>query len=245
MKTLPLIWLLLPGRVGLCQQPRPLDSTTAKTEYALAVHPERPPLTIRIEIGAGGKIGDALVFRQGGATPLQTLASCSPDLTMELYQGDEDKVLVEQADFNFDGYDDLKLLQFYHPHLGKSIFCVYLWDEKTSKFRYEPQIPMPDPIPHPESRTITTHNEYMGGSWSDSVYIWLAGKLIPIAEWGLANEGGTTGANANCAWTAWCAKRINGKMRNVAMKRTGCNATDPEPVKCTPPPPSVYAARKP
>lgn len=164
---------------------------------------------------------------------------------MELFQGDEGKVLVEQADFNFDGFDDLKLLQFYHPHLGKAIFCVYLWDEKTSRFRYEPQIPMPDPIPHPESRTITTHNEYMGGTWSDSVYVWLAGKIIPVAEWGLINEAGNPGANTECPWTAWCDKRINGKMRNVASKPTGCNATDPEPVTCTPPRPSVYAPRKP
>jgi len=245
MKTLPLMWLLLLGCVGRCQQLRPLDSTTAKTEYSFVVRPGRPPLTVRVEIGAGGKIGDALVFRHDGSTPLQRLASCRPDLAMELYQGDENMVLVEQADFNFDGYDDLKLLQVYVPHLGKSTFCVYLWDEKTSRFQYEPQIPMPDPIPHPESQTITTHNEYMGGTSSDSVYVWLAGKIIPIAEWGLANEGGSAGANADCPWTAWCSKRINGKMRNVAMKRTGCNASDPEPVRCTPPAPSVYAPRKP
>jgi len=164
---------------------------------------------------------------------------------MELYEGDENQVLIEQADFNFDGYDDLKLLQFYHPHLGKSIFCVYLWDEKRSQFRYDPQIPMPDPIPHPENRTVTTHDEFMGGTSSDSVYVWLAGKLIPIAEWGLANEFGQAVANEACPWTAWCTKRINGKMRSVARKHTGCNDTAPEPVRCTPPPFSVYAPRRP
>ena len=243
MRTRPEIWLLLLGSICRCQQPRPLDSNTAKTEYSFAVRPGRAPLTIRVEIGTSGKIGDALVFHEGDPTPIQRLASCEPDLAMELYQGDDDKVLVEQADFNFDGYDDLRLLQFYHPHLGKSIFCVYLWDEKTSKFRYDPQIPMPDPIPHSESKTITTHNEYMGGTWSDSVYVWSEAKVIPIAEWGLANDAGMTGANVNCPWTAWCAKRINGKMRSVAMKSTGCNDTEPVPVKCTPPPRSVYSAK--
>jgi hypothetical protein len=162
---------------------------------------------------------------------------------MELYEGDESIVLVEHADFNFDGYEDLKLLQFNHPHLGNSIFCVYLWDEKTSKFQYDPQIPMPDPVPHAERKTITTHHEYMGGTWGDSVYVWSGNKVIPIAEWGLANEAGMPGTNANCPWTAWCAKRINGKMRNVVMKSTGCNDTDPEMVKCTPPPRSVYVPK--
>jgi hypothetical protein len=244
MKILPVMLLLIFACLGRCQQARPLNSATAKTEYSFAVRPGRPPLTIRVEIGAGGKIGDALLFRQGASTPFQRLGTCSPDLVMELYEGDEDQILVDHADFNFDGFEDLKLLQFHHPHLGKSIFCVYLWDEKSSEFRYEPQIPMPDPIPHRENRTITTHDEYMGGTWSDSVYIWLAGKVIPIAEWGVANEGGPDGANADCTSTAWCAKRINGMMRNVARKRTGCDGAAPEPVKCTPPPVSARAPGK-
>lgn len=243
MRTLAAIFLLLLGSSLDCQEPRPLDSKTVTTEYSFTVRNGRPPLTVRVEIGPSGKIGDALVFQQGDPKPFQRLASCQPDLAMELQHGEENTVLIEQADFNFDGFVDLKLLQFHHPHLGKSIFCVYLWEEKTSKFRYDPQIPMPDPTPHPGNRTITTHDEYMGGTWSDSVYVWSGGKIIPIAKWGLANEAGMTGRkNANCPWTAWCAKRINGRMRNVSRTATGCNDTDPAPVKCTPPPRSVYAA---
>ena len=94
---------------------------------------------------------------------------------------------------------------------------------------------MPDPTPHPDNRTITSHNEYMGGDWSDSVYVWSAGKIIPIAQWGLINTSGEAGANANCPWTAWCAKRINGKMRTVSRRVTACNDTDPVAVACTPP----------
>ncbi|MEO8371911.1 MAG: hypothetical protein ABI806_22180 [Candidatus Solibacter sp.] len=134
-------------------------------------------------------------------------------------------------------------MQYYHHHLGKSIFCVYLWDEKASKFRYEPQIPMPDPVPHAESKTITTHDERMGGTSADAVYVWSGNKIIEIAEWGLANDFGMVGANANCPWTAWCSKRINGKMRRVAMKSTGCNDTAQAPVQCTPPPRSVYSPK--
>ena len=230
--------------LGDSQQLQPLDSKTAKTDYTFPVHTRRPPLTIRVEIGSAGKIGDALVFQEGDRTPIQRLASCRPELAMELYQGDENTVLVQHADFNFDGYEDLKLLQFYHPHLGKSIFCVYLWDEKAAHFRYEPQIPMPDPIPHPENRTITTHNEYMGGTHSDSVYVWIAGKVTEIATWGPANEGSTT-RRPGCPWVAYCYKRINGKMQTVTLKITGCNDTAPEEVVCTPPPLGLMNALKP
>ncbi|MBZ5727628.1 MAG: hypothetical protein LAP87_21850 [Acidobacteriia bacterium] len=163
---------------------------------------------------------------------------------MELYPGEEDLNLVEHADFNFDGFEDVELLQFRHPHLGKSIFCVYLWDDKAGQFRYEPQIPMPDPIPHPENKTITTHNEYFGGTQSDSVYVWVGRTVTEIATWGLANEYGMPGGNPNCPWTAYCYKRINGKMRTVSMKRTGCDGTDPQEVTCTPPPLSMINAPK-
>jgi hypothetical protein len=221
------------SRLGRAQQLKPLDSKSAKTEYSFAVRAGRPPLAIRAQIGENGKVGGALVFREGDPTAFQTLSSCQPDLVMELFQGDEDMVLVGHADFNFDGYEDLKLLQFYHPHLGKSIFCVYLWDEKAGRFRYEPQIPSPDPIPHPENKTITTHNEYFGGTHSDSVYVWIAGKVTEIATWGLSNEGDTLG-RSKCPWTTYCDKRINGKMRTVTLKETGCDDTAPEEVTCTP-----------
>jgi hypothetical protein len=101
---------------------------------------------------------------------------------------------------------------------------------------YEPQIPLVDPIPHAENKTITTHHEYFGGTHSDSVCVWMYGKVTEIASWGLANEGGMPGGDSNCPWTAFCYKRINGKMRTVTLKATGCNGADPEEVICTPPP---------
>lgn len=243
MRSRTVFGLFLAAYICNSQQPRPQVSRTPQTEYSFAVRSGKPTITIRIEIAATGKIGNALVFQEGTLDPIQRLASCQPNLAMELYEGDESTVLVEHADFNFDGYEDLKILQFHHPHLGKSIFCVYVWDDKTSKFRYEPQIPMPDPVPHAESKTITTHNVYMGGTWNDSVYVWSGNRVIPIAEWGLANEAGLPGTNADCPWTAWCSKRVNGRMRSVVRKSTGCNGADPETVNCTPPPRSIYVPK--
>lgn len=141
---------------------------------------------------------------------------------MELNDHEEIPDLVQHDDFDFDGYEDLELLRYHVPHLGKSIFCVYLWDEKAQRFRYEPQMPTVDPVAHPETKTITTHEEWIGGTWGDAVYIWLGDKLAPIAEWGLANEAGLPETNADCPWTAWCSNRIDGTMRKVVTKSTGC-----------------------
>ncbi len=243
MKSAPLLWLFLLASRGTCQQVQPLDSTAAETEYRIVVRSGRPPLIIRVEIGDGGKLGDTLVYHPGDSTPFQRLASCDPSLALDLNEQPTHRVLVEQADLNLDGYDDLKRLQFYDAHLDKSIFCVYLWDEKASRFGQQPQITLTNPIPHPENRTITSHSEFFGGTWSDSLYVWSAGKLLPIAEWGVTNEPSSTGANVACPWTAWCAKRISGQMRKVATKVTGCANTDPVPVKCTPPRRSSYEPR--
>lgn len=214
------------------QDVKPLDSKSARTEYSFSVRPGRAALIFRVQIGVNGKIGDALVFHQGERVAFQTLASCNTELAMELYSGDEDLNLIEHADFNFDGFEDVKLLQFKHSHLGKSIFCVYLWDDKIGRFRYEPQIPAPDPIPHPDAKTITTHNEYSDGSHYDSTYVWVGNKVLEIASVGLAHDN----PSPDCPWTAFCYKRINGKMTTAFSKRTGCDDSAPEEVRCALPP---------
>ena len=58
---------------------------------------------------------------------------------MQLLEGDQKLVLVRHADYNFDGYEDLELLQYVNDHLGKSLFCVYLWDDKAGLFRHDQQ----------------------------------------------------------------------------------------------------------
>ena len=78
MRICPSMGLLLVAFTATAQEAHPLDSRTAKTEYSVAVRPGRPPLKIRVEIGATGKIGDALVFKEGSSTPFQRLASCEP-----------------------------------------------------------------------------------------------------------------------------------------------------------------------
>lgn len=126
------------------------------------------PFSFKVEVDSTSTVTGVSVFHEGQRSPFQTLSSCNIDLPMQLLEGDEQLALVNHADFNFDGNEDLQLLQYVNDHLGKSLFCVYLWDDKTDHFRYEPQLFIADPIPHPETRTITSHNDYQGGPFTDS-----------------------------------------------------------------------------
>jgi len=230
-----LVSIMSTAGIARARQRRLADRQAVQTEYSFSVRPGGPSLVVRAQIGADGKIGAASVFHKGDQQPFQTFSSCMPDLAMELYEGEEGTQLVEHADFNFDGYEDLAILQYLHPHLGKSFFCVYLWDDKVGRFRYEPQIPMPDPMPDPTIQTITTHDFYQGGAVMVGVYVWSAGKVIQIAESELLNLVGTPQADPSCPWETTCAVRINGEMREIASKVTGCAGAEPERVECTPP----------
>jgi hypothetical protein len=81
---------------------------------------------------------------------------------------------LKHADLNFDGFEDVQLLQYFHPHLATSVFCIYLWDHSAGRFRYAPEIPAINPLPHPENKTITVHQDLFGGVFSDSTYRWEA-----------------------------------------------------------------------
>jgi len=147
---------------------------------------------------------------------------------MQLLEGDEKLALVRHADFNFDGYEDLELLQYMNDHLGKSLFCVYLWDERTGRFRYEPQLFIADPVPHPETRTITSHSDYQGGPYTDSTYEWHGTKLVLLAGGGI-----TYGSkDARCGFTSFYHRLVNGKMRTIVEKPTACSGNPVEAVDC-------------
>src|SRR6185436_18125770 len=81
-------------------------------------------------------------------------------------------------------FEDVQLLQYYVPHLGKSLYCIYTWNERDGRFRYAPEIPETDPLPDPQSKTITVHEDWFGGVYSDSTYRWNGGKMELIEQHG-------------------------------------------------------------
>jgi hypothetical protein len=175
------IGILLCGDRAHSQLKKPLDPKMANTSYTFEVRPGLR-FTFHVELDETSTIRAVTVFRENERTPFQTLPACDYTGRMQLFEGDEQTAIVEHGDLNFDGYQDVKLLTYLNDHLGKKIFCVYLWAGNTNHFRYEKQLLIADPIPHPETKSITSHSEYQGGTFADSTYEWRGTKLVLVAE---------------------------------------------------------------
>jgi hypothetical protein len=143
--------------------------------------------------------------------PFQTLSPCNKELPLTLYEGDDRLRLVRHADFNFDGFEDLETLQYVNDHLAKSAFCVYLWDNGSGRFREEPQL-LGNPHPDPKNKTIFTHDEYAGGLYTDSTYVWNGAKLRLIATRGLLLGS----RKPECGFTSFCSQKWKDKARRKA-----------------------------
>jgi hypothetical protein len=197
---------------------KPLDPTKARTIYTFPIRSGAQPFRFQVQVDQTSTIAGVLVFRPGESNPFQTLPVCKGDLTMQLNEYDDQRELLKHADLNFDGFEDLKLLQYYVPHLGKSLYCIYTWSEQDGRFRAAPEIPRIDPIPHPQDKTITVHEDWQGGVYSDSIYRWNGTKL-ELAE----QNGRVSGSdNPQCGFTDYCSQLIKGKMVITAERPSGC-----------------------
>ena len=227
-RALLFVGILVSSGATDAQLKKPLDPNSAQTNYSFRVRSGADAFYFHVAVDASSTLTGVSISHEGQRDPFQTLSSCSKDLPMQLLEGDEELALVRHADFNFDGYEDLELLQYVNDHLGKSLFCVYLWDERTGRFRYEPQLFIADPIPHPETRTVTSHSDYQGGPYTDSTYEWHSAKLALLAESGI-----TYGSkDAQCGFTSFCQRLVNGKMRTIVEKPTACSGNPVETVDC-------------
>lgn len=210
--------LILSSTAAHPQLKKPLDPKFAHTHYSFSIHDGAPPLTFLVQMDESSTVTGVQVFQPSSATPFQTLPACSKSLSLQLFEGDEQLALVEHSDFNFDGYEDVKILQYVNDHLGKKLFCVYLWDGASGRFRYEPQLFLADPVPHPDTKTITSHAEYFGGEHIDSTFRWEGAKLVLVSESGLIR-----GPRPECGFVEYSRKLITGKMQTVAENYTDCD----------------------
>jgi hypothetical protein len=110
-------------------------------------------------------------------------------------------------------------LEYYIPHLGKKLFCVYLWDNKLGRYQYAPELTddLGDPIPDPENKTITTHEDWQGGPWQDSTYRWVDGKLQLIEQSSLLGDWSQQ-SEKQCGFNFTCSRLINGEMVTTLEK---------------------------
>jgi hypothetical protein len=217
--------LALSTRVAAQDRLKPLDPSKARTTYSFPVLPGGKPFRFKVELDQTSTVTGVSVFREGDTSPFQTLPACKDAITEELTEYDEERELLVHADLNFDGFEDVQLLQFFHPHLGTKVFCIYAWDNKSGRFRAAPEIPAVNPVPHPESKTLTVHQDWQGGVYADSTYRWTGAKFDLIEEYGRVY-----GSNdSKCAFTDHCDKLINGKMVNTLSRAVVCSDDRPDP----------------
>jgi hypothetical protein len=199
---------------------KPLDPAKAKTRYSFAVRSGEDPLRFEVQVNSSSTITGVEVFRSGQSDPFQVLPACkrNDDLTMQLTEYDDERELLKHQDLNFDGYEDVELLQYYVPHLGKSLFCIYVWNAKGDRFTEAPEIPDTDPVAHADTRTISVHEDFFGGVFTDSIYKWSGSKLGLILE-----SGRLYGSDKpTCGFTDFCRQLINGKLVDTALRPSGC-----------------------
>jgi hypothetical protein len=222
------------------EKPKSLDPSKARTNYSFPVRPDRPPFRFQVQLDKSMTITGVSVVRQGASTPFQFLPSCDKNLTMELNEYDDKLELLKHADLNFDGFEDVQLMQYFHPHLATSVFCIYLWDDSAGRFRYAPEIPSINPLPHPESKTITVHQDFQGGPYIDITYRWNGTKVESIEE-----NGRSYGSqNPECGFTDYCSRLINGEITITAERPAGCTDKPDVPLGCSPEAPGLHKKKR-
>jgi hypothetical protein len=235
--VLALLLLDLPGGTAAAQnQPKRDDSATFRLDYSFPVRSGAEPLDFRVELDKENAVSGVLVFRRGQSEPLQKIFACSKPMNECLTAGERDVELLKHADLNFDGFQDLELIQFFANRFARSVYCIYLWDPKLERFRYTSEVPDIDPVAHPETQTITAHIDWPAGGWSDSTYRWRAGK----AE--LIEENGRRGAERGNCGTDYCSRLIAGKMVITAEQPAPCGGSV-SPLRCPSTPPTRTTRR--
>ncbi len=149
--------------------------------------------------------------------PFQRLHACkSMDLSQpvnEEWGGYTIDNLLKHEDLNFDGFEDLELLQYDIPHLDKKYYCIYLWDNKAGRFNYSPELTGigVNLETHPESKTLTTREDWQGGAWQEDTYRWNSGKLELIEEESLLGDWSNPN-HQKCGFSFICKRLVKGEM---------------------------------
>jgi hypothetical protein len=219
-----LLGILVPGypQPGFAQQrPKPLDSNDSRLNFSFTPHAGEKPLHLKVKLNKKGTITGVTVFREGEPYPLQTLHSCD-DFPVEVdtnWQAPEVSQLVVHADLNFDGFEDLELLQNYVPHPDKKLYCIFLWDSRAGQFVYSKDLTeiATNLEPHPENKTLSVREDWQGGPWQESTYRWKASKLELIEQTSLLGDWSQQ-ADKVCGFTFSCSRLIRGEMAETLTK---------------------------
>jgi hypothetical protein len=201
---------------------KPLNPNDPRLTFSFPIKKSEAPFQFKVNLDKTGTITGVSVFRSGQSQPFQTLPECEKlsDQVNTYWQDHEISSLITHADLNFDGFDDLEMLSMYIPHLDKKIYCIFLWDNKTQRFHYSKELndAGANLEAHPETKTLTTRDDWQGGAWEESTYRWDNGKLETIESNGLYGDWGIQPEKGKCAFEFTCSRLIGGKMTETLRK---------------------------
>lgn len=202
---------------GAPKRPKPVDPNDPRLTFSFPIHPGGKPLRFKVNLDRAGSAAEVSVFKEGVSTPIQTLKACGrvglTDPITEGWGGYYISNLLEHSDLNFDGFEDLELLDYAIPHLDKKIYCTYLWDSKTGRFLYSKELTdiSVNLEVHPENKTLISEDSWEGGLWHDSTYRWNGDKLELIEESSLLGDANKQ-KDSKCGFTFSCSRLFKGKM---------------------------------
>jgi hypothetical protein len=209
------------SRAAAQNRPNLLDPNDPRLTFSFPIKPGADPFRFKVGLDTDGTISNVSDFRKDQTQPFQTLPACEKfaDQVSESWLDAEISLLVAHADLNFDGFEDLELLQFYIPHLDKKLYCIFLWDDKGGQFRYSKDLSdiSSNIEADPKTKTIKTREDWQGGPWEETTYRWNAGKLEVIEDNSLIG-GWDDPANKKCGFGFTCSRLIHGKMTVTLAK---------------------------
>ncbi|HME57422.1 MAG TPA: hypothetical protein VKF63_03730 [Terracidiphilus sp.] len=237
-------------RITTHNEPKPLDPNDPRLTFSFPIQPGGKSFRFKVEIDNTGEVTGVSVFREDDSSPFQKLPACGsvglPNPVTDYWDVYGTSMLLKHADLNFDGFEDLELLQYYIPHLGKKSYCIFLWDNKAKLFRYSNELAelSLNPVPHPENKTLTTREDWQGGASQESTYRWNSGKLEMIEQDSLLGDWSQQ-TDKQCGFTFTCNRLVNGEMVTT-LEKPVCTSEEmnnlPEcPAASTPPVPKAPA----
>lgn len=147
----------------------------ADTTVTVSVHASLPAYHVTlIHDVESGVVSRILITRGNEEDPLQALTGYPEP---EPPPGGRDD--FGTADFNFDGYQDLKLLATWGATGNRAYLC-WLFDSKTGAFSFERSLlDLGNPTPDPKTRTISTRatGGMAGQVYTKGTYAWKSGTL--------------------------------------------------------------------
>lgn len=203
--------------------PKPPNPNDARLNFSFPIQNGTKPFHFKVDIDKNGTILGLDIYKPGSSSIFQRINTCADENSNQQLSGYVDDYTFEHtlmhADLNFDGFEDIGLLEDYSEHLDKWLYCIYLWNNKTERFVYSKELTdIASSIEvDPKAQTIRTYDNWMGGAFDNSTYRWNHGKLELIEEDSLLGAWSQQTAKT-CGYTYHCDQLINGKMVTTLTK---------------------------